>query len=158
MPRKQDTDKTPADIPARIVKAKHGFDLVRCGRCGARLTALYTGALRPIGYIFDGRVWREATRRRAERERDQRLVTTGRATAADRNRLVRNDYGRTGGGTHDRWVQEADAERYQLPQRMVCGPCGAENLIDGDDLVSPAVRNIICRTSPEAARLLGIAC
>ena len=72
-------------------------------------------------------------------------VSTGRATAADRNRLHRNDYGRTGGGTHDRWaragagsrnhpVPDGYAERFQLPQRMVCGPCGAENLIDDADV------------------------
>ena len=168
MPRNKNEDAANDDFIARVVWTKRGA-FARCGRCGLPLVEITNiSEIVPIGYTFDGRVWRETADRRARREWDRKAVGIGRASATDRQRLRRNEYGRTGNGTRDRWsralaglhpsrphaVPEGYADRFQLPQRMKCGPCGAENLIEAKGL-SPN-EDDFCRRFPEIAKMGGI--
>ena len=165
MPRNQHED-----VVAHVVWTKRGA-FARCGHCGSPLVEITNiSEIVPLGYTFDGRVWSETADRRARREGDREAVATGRASTPDRQRLRRNEYGRTGNGTRDRWaralsgvrpdrphaVPEGYADRFQLPQRMKCGPCGAENLIEAKGL-SP-VQDEICRRFPEIAKTAGFSC
>jgi hypothetical protein len=170
MPRNQNEDATNDDVVARVVLTKRGA-FARCCRCGSSLVEITNiSQIVPIGYTFDGRVWSETVDRRTRRERDQKAVGTGRASGTDRQRLRHNEYGRTGNGSRDRWaralsgvrpgrphsVPEGYADRFQLPQWMKCGPCGAENLIEAKGRIP--THDDFCRRFPEIAKRAGLNC
>jgi len=172
MPRNQTEDATINDVVAHIVLTKRGA-FARCGRCGSPLVKITnTSQIVLIGYTFDGRIWCETADRRARRERDRKAVAIGRASAADRQRVRHNDYGRCENDwSHeyrsgllfgdDPRIPEGFEERFRLPQFVACGPCGAVNHIPA---LEPGERwpewakRWICRHNREVAEDAGITC